>query len=402
MEKNIKSKKQLVKVSLILIAVLLFMAFTTKTVLNNLKFGLDLQGGFEVLYQVSSIDGKEVTDSMVTNTYKTMLKRIDSLGVLEPEVTVEGDKIRVQLAGVTDIKEARSILSQAANLTFRDTSDNLIMNSDVLTAGGASIGQDSKGGPAISLSVSDKTTFYEKTKYVSGLKDNRIVIWLDFDSATDSFKKEVDAKGVSTCGTTSTRCLSVASVSKGFASDVIIQGTFTTEEVSNLVDLINSGSLPTKLTEISSKTVNASFGKDSLTKTASAGVVAVVIIIGLLILMYRFAGVVASVGLIIYTYLTFVLFWLVGGVLTLPGIAALVLGAGMAIDSNIINFSRIKDELEEGRDFKSAYKKGNSNSLLTIIDANVTTLLVAVILFFLGESSVKGFATMLIISIIIT
>ena len=397
-----KNKKQLVTTSLIVIAILLFIGLTLPSLLKSLKFGLDLQGGFEVLYQVDSIDGEEVTDAMVTNTYKTMLKRIDSLGVLEPEVTVEGDKIRVQLAGVTDIAEAREILSQAANLTFRDTSDKLIMNSDVLVSGGASIGQDSSGGPAISLGVSDKTTFYEKTKYISGLDDNRIVIWLDFDSEEDSFKTEVDASGNTTCGTTSARCLSVATVSKGFASDVIIQGTFTTEEVSNLVDLINSGSLPTKLTEISSKSVKASFGQDSLIKTASAGVVALVIILALLIIIYRFAGAVASVGLIIYTYLTFVLFWLVGGVLTLPGIAAMVLGMGMAIDSNIINFSRIKDELEVGRDFRSAYKKGNSNSLLTIIDANLTTLLVAVILFILGESSVKGFATMLIISILIT
>ncbi|MDD3453160.1 MAG: protein translocase subunit SecD [Bacilli bacterium] len=389
------------KIARLMILVILIVAvigYITPTLFNNLKFGLDLKGGFEVLYQVESVENDELTSDMVTSTYKTMLKRIDVLGVSEPVITIEGsDRIRVQLAGVTDADTARKILSQAANLTFRDTKDNLLMTSEVLTSGGASVGQDSKGLPAVSLSVSDKEKFYKVTKAVSKQDDNRIVIWLDFDETTDSYESE-KAK----CGSSSSSCLSVATVSQGFASDVIIQGKFTTEEVSDLVELINSGSLPTKLTEISSKTVDASFGVNSLNKTLKAGVIAIAIIMILMIALYRFAGFIASVGIVIYTFLTFAFFWLVGGVLTLPGIAATVLGIGMAVDANIINFARIKDELEAGRDFKSAYKKGNSNSLLTIIDANVTTLLVAVILFILGESSVKGFATMLIINIFVT
>lgn len=366
---------------------------------KNLKFGLDLQGGFEVLYKVESIDGNEVTSDMVTNTYKTMLKRIDGLGVSEPVITVEGeDKIRVQLAGVTDVEQARTILSKAANLTFRDTKDNLLMNSDVLVSGGAKVGQDQKGLPAVSLSINNKDEFYKITKAISESSDNRIVIWLDFDPESDSFEKE-QAK----CGSlSSSRCLSVAGVSQGFSSDVIIQGNFTKEEVTSLVELINSGSLPTKLTEMSSKTVDASFGANTLEKTFIAGLVGVVLIILFMIAVYRFAGFVASIGIIIYTFLTFFIFWLIGGVLSLPGIAAMLIGIGMAVDANVINFTRIRDEYKIRKDFKLSYKNGNTASIGTILDSNITTLLVAIILFILGESSVKGFATMLMISIITT
>ncbi len=391
-------KQGILKSFIIIIFILGMIGLFSPILIKNLKFGLDLKGGFEVLYDVQSIDGTPVTSDMVTSTYKTMLKRIDVLGVSEPVITVEGDhKIRVQLAGVTDAEEARKILSQAANLTFRDTSDKLLMSSSVLNSGGAKVGQDSKGRPAVSLSVKDKDQFYHVTKQVSEMSDNRIVIWLDFDE-NSSFKKE-ETK----CGSLNdSKCLSVATVGEGFASDVIIQGNFTQKEVKNLVDLINSGSLPTKLEEVSSKTVTASFGMHSLEKTVFAGTIGIALIIVLMIFLYHFAGFVASIGMVIYTFCTFAIFWLVGGVLTLPGIAAMLLGIGMAIDANVIHFARIKDELKKGSSFQAAYQSGNKNSLATIIDSNVTTLIVAVILFLFGESSIKGFATMLMISIFVT
>lgn len=392
-------KKKIYKPILLLILILSFTALILPSIFKSLKFGLDLQGGFEVLYQVKSIDGKKVTSDMITSTYKTMLKRIDVLGVSEPEITIEGDdKIRVQLAGVMNQDQARSILSQAATLTFRDANDNLLMNSDVLKSGGAKVGTDSKGMPAVSLAVADKDKFYNVTKRISSMEDNLIVIWLDFDEKTDSFKNEQ-----ASCGSLgNSRCLSAATVSEGFASDVIIQGNFTQDEVKTLVDLINSGSLPTKLEEISSKTVMASFGEDSLNKTFFAGIIGVILVMLTITIIYRFAGFVSSIGLLLYTVLTFAIFWLVGGVLTLPGIAAVLLGIGMAVDANVLNFSRIKDELRSGSSLQVAFKKGNANSLKTIIDANVTTLLVAIILFIFGESSIKGFATMLMISIFTT
>lgn len=394
-----KEKKSIVKPLLGVLVVAIVVGCAMIPLMQNLNFGLDLQGGFEVLYKVESIDGKKVTSDMMKSTYKTIEKRIDVLGVTEPSIVVEGDdRIRVQLAGVTDPEEARNLISQAANLTFRDTSDNLIMSSDVLKSGGAKVSQDSYGKPAVALSVADNSKFYRATKKVSEMSDNRLVIWLDFDPETDSFQTE-RAK----CGSLSdSKCLSVATVSQGFSSDVIIQGNFTEQEVNSLVELINSGSLPTKLTEVSSKTVVASFGEDSLSKTFIAGVVGVAGIVLLMCAIYRFSGFIASVGLLFYTAITFLVFWLIGGVLTLPGIAALVIGIGMAVDATVISFSRIKDELYNGTKLNMAFKLGNKSSFMTIFDSNVTTLITAIILFIFGESSVKGFATMLIISTIVT
>ena len=392
-------KTKVFKNTVLLLMVLAALAVISFPLLGDYKFGLDLQGGFEVLYEVKSIDGKKVTKDMVTSTYKTVAKRIDVLGVSEPSIIVEGEnRIRVQLAGVTDKEEARNILNKAANLTFRDTEDNLLMAADVLHAGGAKVGQDNYNKPVVSLSVKNKNEFYAVTKKVSEKTNNQIVIWLDFDPMTDSFEKE-GAK----CGSLSdSRCLSVASVTQGFASDVIIQGNFEEKEVTTLVELINSGSLPTKLEEVSSKTVAASFGRDSLDKTFTAGIIGIACILLLLICLYRFAGFIASATLLVYSFITLFTFWLVGGVLTLPGIAAMVIGVGMAIDATVISFARIKDELYKGLSLKTACKDGNENSIKSIIDANVTTLIAAVILFIFGETSIKGFATMLIISTIIT
>ena len=394
------NKKRVIFKSVILVILVTVIGFLFVPLFKGLKFGLDLQGGFEILYKAESIDGSKMNKEKITATYKTLSKRIDSLGVSEPEIIVEGnDRIRVKLAGVKNPEEARTQLSTVATLSFRDTDDNLLMTSDVLKAGGAKIGQDSTGNPAVSLSVKDKDKFYEVTKEISerGEGNNYIVIWLDYNDLTDSYAKE---KGQ--CGTSGSRCLSSATVSQGFASDVIIQGNFTQDEVSNLVDLINSGSLPSKLTEISSNTVGASFGEKTLSTTLIAGIIAIAAIMLILIIIYHFSGFISSVSMMIYTFLVFGIFWLVGGVLTLPGIAALVLGIGMAVDSNVITFSRIKEELMKGKSLPTAFKEGSKSSFSAIIDSNITTIIVAIIMFELGESSIKGFATMLIITVLVT
>ena len=398
MKKKNKGRKKVILSAIILLLLMVGVGFAFVPLFKNLKFGLDLQGGFEILYKVESIDGSKMTNDKLMATYKTLSKRIDSLGVSEPEIILEGnDKIRVKLAGVTDPEQARSQLSTVATLSFRDSEDNLLMTSDVLKAGGAKISQDESGNPAVLLSVKDKDKFYEVTNAVKDYDSNMIVIWLDYNEMTDSFEKEGNL-----CGTSGSNCLSAATVSQGFASDVIIQGNFTEEEVSNLVDLINSGSLPSKLTELSSQTVGASFGDDTLEKTFVAGVIGIALIGLFLIALYRFTGIISTISIILYTFLVFLVFWVVGGVLTLPGIAALVLGIGMAVDSNVITFARIRDELYKGKSLPMAFKEGSKSSFSAILDSNLTTLLVAIIMFIFGESAIKGFATMTIITVVVT
>lgn len=394
-------KKKYTKLTILTIITILltfFCIFNFNPLFNKISKGLDLQGGFEVLYEVNSIDENKITSDMIYQTYKTLLKRIDVLGVSEPEITIEGDnRIRVRLAGVTDESQARDILSKTASLTFRDTNDNLLMTSKVLK-GSVKVTTDQTGRPAVALPIKDVDTFYEVTDKVKDMINNQIVIWLDFDETKDAYYKEKE-----NCGSLKTsKCLSAATVNQAFSSDVIIQGNFTLEEAKNLVDLINSGAMPTKLKEISSKTVEASYGISALNKTVNAAYIGIALVFLLMIFIYRFSGFISSVTLLLYTYLSFLIFYLINGVLTLPGIAAMILGIGMAVDSSIISYERIKEQLKEGKKLKEAFKLGSKESLSSIIDSNVTTIIVAIILFIFGESSIKGFATMLIISIIVT
>ena len=397
-----KLKNQLQKVLfgiLTCVCIIIACVVSYQPLLDKIHYGLDLQGGFEVLYKVSPIDkSKKIDSDILDNTYKSLLKRIDILGVSEPEITIEGDdRIRVKLAGVTNKEEAREVLSSTASLTFRDTSNHLLMTSEVL-GGNAKVSTDQNGKPAVSLSIKDKDKFYEVTSKVSKMSNNLIVIWLDYDEDKDSYSSEKEK-----CGSLSdSHCLSAATVSQGFSSDVIISGSFTEDEAKNLVELINSGALPTKLEEISSRTVEADFGESSLNKTLTAGILGIIIVVLIITAVYHFSGFIASIGVLLYTALTFLVFYLINGVLTLPGIAAMLLGIGMAVDANVISFERVKELLKIGRPLDEAFKEGNKESLSSILDSNITTMIVAIILFILGESSVKGFATMLIISIIVT
>lgn len=397
----LKSSRKKIKVYLgvtICVIILFISCYLTVPIFKNINYGLDLQGGFEVLYQIEALDGNELTSDMVYNTYKAILKRVDILGVNEPEISIlDDDKIRIALAGIDNKEEAREVISSTAVLSFRDYNDNLLMTSNVL-GGTSKVVTDKYGRPAVSLPIKDVETFYSVTNKVKDMDNNIIVIWLDFDEDNDSYLKEKD-----NCGSLSdTNCLSAAIVEQAFSEDVVIQGNFTLKEAQSLVELINSGALPTKLNEISSHTVEAKYGSLSLNKTLVAGVIGIIIVFLLLIIIYHFSGFIAGMCLMLYTMLSFLVFYLIDGTLTLPGIAAMLLGIGMAVDASVIGFERIKDELKIGIDFQTAVKKGNEESLSSIIDANITTIIAAVILFIFGQSSVKGFATMLIINIILT
>ena len=398
-------KRNFIIGTIIVLVITFICCYFINPLINKINFGLDLQGGFEVLYEVEPLNSEdELTNDMLYSTYKSILKRIDVLGVSEPEITIEGDnRIRIKLAGIKNANDARNTISSTAVLSFRDANDNLLLTSDVL-GGEARVGQDEYNHPAVSLKIKDTDAFYEATKKVKNMTNNVMVIWLDYDETSDSYRNEQNKAetGRGGCGSSNSHCLSAARVDRAFASDVIIQGSFTKEEVTSLVELINSGALPTKLNEISSRTVEAAFGTNSLTKTLTAGVIGILCVIVLMIAVYRFSGFIASFGLVLYTFMTFGIFYLIDGVLTLPGIAAMLLGIGMAVDANVICFERVKENLLIGKNLSEAYEIGNKSSFTSIIDANVTTIIAAIIMFILGESSVKGFATMLIITIITT
>ena len=397
--------KKILKPLLIVIVIITLGAFLIKPTLKNISYGIDLQGGFEILYKIEPLEkGKELTEEDLDKTYTAIVNRIDTLGVSEPVIAFEGNNlIRIQLPGVSNEEEARQRISTTAVLSFRDTNDKLLMTSDILGNNGASLTQDSKSFQyEVKLDIKDTAKFYEVTKKISQRTNgnNMIVIWLDYNEELDSYENEK-----LTCGKDSNmKCISAASVKEGLdGGSVVIQGNFTKEEAQTLVDLINSGSLPTKLSEEATpKSVSPSFGAETITKTGIAGIITFILISLILVFKYRISGLIGSVCLFVYALLVFIIYNAVGGVLTLTGIAALVLGIGMAVDSIIISNDRIKDELRKGKKLIPAVNEGSKSSLKAIIDANVTTLLVGVILYIFGESSIKGFATMLIITIFVT
>ena len=398
--------KKILKPILIMLSIVILGIFITKPILNNISYGIDLQGGFEILYRIEPLEeGGVIDQEALEKTYNAMTDRIDTLGVSEPVITIEGDNlIRVQLPGVSNEEEARERISTTAVLSFRDINDNLLMTSEVLSKGGAKAESNTQvpGTYMVTLGIKDTSKFYEVTKQISKMPEgqNFIVTWLDFEEGIDKYS----SYGLEGCGDGNMKCISAAGVNEGLnSSSVTITGNFKKEEAELLAEYINNGSLPTKLVEEATpRSVTATFGEEVIKKTAIAGVITFALISLMLLIKYRLSGIVASICLFAYALLVFIIFNAVDGVLTLTGIAALVLGIGMAVDSIIISNERVNDELLEEDKLIQAYNKANKSSLIAIIDANITTLLAGIILYIFGESSVKGFATMLIITIFVT
>lgn len=370
------------------------MGATTKDIVSNIKLGLDLQGGFEVLYEVKPAkEGQKIDQKALTSTVEALDRRVNVLGVSEPNIQIEGDnRIRVQLAGVEDQNQAREILSTEANLTFRDANDRVLMDGTDLAEGGAQQTFDENGQPIVSLKLKSAEKFKNVTQEIvnMGAPNNVLAIWLDFEEGVDSYKTEITKPDP--------KFVSAPRVSEVFNQDTVsIVGTFTIEEAKSLADILNAGALPVKLDEIYSTSVGAQFGEQALQETVIAGLLGVAAVFLFMILYYRLPGFVATITLTVYMFITLLIFDWMNVVLTLPGIAALILGVGTAVDANIITAERIREEIRVGKSIKSAFKAGNTNSLSTVTDANLTLLLAAVVLFFYGTGTVKGFATSLII-----
>ncbi|MEZ7170844.1 protein translocase subunit SecDF [Sporosarcina sp. OR05] len=392
-----KKRSRIVAFLLLLVMLGSLVGTTANPILKDVRLGLDLQGGFEVLYEVEPLrDGQKITEDIVKDTAGALQNRVNVLGVSEPSIQVESDnRIRVQLAGVEDQEAARELLSTQANLTFRDADDNLLLDGNDLKEGKAKANFGDTGNPIVTLQMKDPEKFGEVTAQVSKNPENVMVIWMDFEEGVDSYREErMKAKP---------KFISAPGVDKAiYSSNVEISGSFTVEETKNLAGILNAGALPVHLEEIYSTSVGAQFGTQALDKTITAGIVGISLIFLFMLIYYRVPGFVAVVTLSVYIYLILLVFTKINGVLTLPGIAALMLGVGMAVDANILTYERIKEELRVGRSVRTSFLTGAKSAFTAILDANITTLLAAVVLFIFGTSSVKGFATMLIISILVS
>ncbi len=368
-------------IGLIIIVVVLsvLMVVTIGDVLDNVILGLDLQGGFEVLYEASNANGDEVTKDALKETAAAIERRIDVLGVTETSINIEGsDRIRIQLAGVTDQDAARELLGKPAKLTFRNSDNEILMDGTDLEEGAAKVDFDNIGNPVVVLKLKDANKFRDITAEYIGKK---IGIYLDEDRIQNPKVETIISSG-----------------------NAIIDGQESIEEAQGLADLLNAGALPLELKEMQAQSVGATLGMKSLDLTIKAGIIGSIIVLLFMIIFYRIPGIIASFSLIVYVYVILVIFWQLHVTLTLSGIAALVLGIGMAVDANIITYERVKDELRSGKSLLSSFRSGSRRAFTTIIDANLTTILAAIVLysFSVSSGSVRGFAITLIVSIIVS
>lgn len=373
-------------IAFLAIVVIMFgvIAWTSPSLVKDVRLGLDLKGGFEVLYEAEPLEGGvAVTPESLKETARSLEKRIDELGIVEPEITTEGsNRIRLRLAGVADEAEVRDILAKPINLTFRGPDGKVELHGGDFKQNGAGVGYDNLGKPFVTIELKDPKKFEEVTGRLSQLPnvaDRYLAIYLD--------DKELSRPSVHTA------------IAGGSAQ---ISGEYTNDEAKELRDTINLGSLPLKLVEKYTQSVGASLGLASLKDTVLAGIIGTSIILIFLIILFRIPGVIAAITVVTYTWLLIVVFNLMNATLTLPGIAAFVLGIGMAVDANIIMYERVKEEIRSGKSLMSSLKAGSKNSIRTIMDANITNIIASVVLYYIGNGAIRGFALTMIFSILVS
>ncbi|MFD0962360.1 protein translocase subunit SecD [Paenibacillus chungangensis] len=354
-------------------------AWTSPTLVKDVKLGLDLAGGFEVLYEAEPYEGgTAVTPESLKQTAKSLERRINSAGLVEPEITTEGaNRIRVRLPGVENDTEVRELLAKPINLTFRAPDGTIKLTGTDFKENSAGIAFNELNQPIVTIELKDAKKFEDVTRELIG---QYLSIYLD--------SEEISSPGVN------------EAIPGGSA--VITLGNAPVEEAKELRDLINMGSLPLKLTEKYTMSVGAKLGMDSLKDTVTAGIIGSLIVLAFMIAIFRVPGFVASITIITYAWLLLLVQNLMNATLTLPGIAAFVLGVGMAVDANIITAERIKEEIRSGKSMLSSLKAGSKNSFRTIMDANITSIIASVVLYYIGDGAIKGFALTMIFSILVS
>ena len=354
---------------------------------DKIKLGLDIKGGVYVVMEAQTdLKGEELTDLM-NQTQAVIEQRVNEMGLAEPVVTVEGQKrIRVELPGAEDAEEAIEQIGRTAQLQFALADGTIVL--DGSNVKDANTGTADDGGYAVNLEFDSEGAdlFAEATQTAysgsvtsatEGVSNNAIMIILDDQIISAPVVNEPISGGV---------CQ--------------ISGGFSQEEAQNLAALIRGGSLPVELVEVNSSVQSARIGFNALEQSVLAGAIGVVLIFIVMFVGYRIMGLAANIALMLYILIMLNVMALMGSVLTLPGIAGIILGIGMAVDANVVIFSRIREEMTSGKSIRSAVQSGFKRAMSTIIDSQVTTFIAAIILYQIGTSTVKGFAWTLMIGIL--
>lgn len=362
------------------------------SVKDLLKFGLDINGGVYVVMEAETdLSGDALTETM-EQTKEIINRRVNGLGIAEANVSIEGDKrIRIELPGVENAEEAIAAVGMTAQLKFLLADGTLVFTGEEVSD--ARVDTDPEnGGRLITLTFTDEGTrkFTEASRKAfsgqvtstnEGINDRAIMIMLDQTIVTAPVVQEV----IST-----SRC------------NITNPNGFSFEEASTIAALIRGGALPVQLNEITTSVQTATIGADALQKSIIAGAIGLILIFLIMVLMYNVLGLMADIALALYVLIVVWAMVAMGAVLTLPGIAAIILSIGMAVDANVIIFSRIKEEIAKGKTTRVAVSEGFRQSITSVLDAQVTTLIAAIVLYLVGSTIVKGFAITLMIGIVVS
>ena len=368
---------------------------------RGVTLGLDLVGGSEITYEAVIPEGTSDTDvsNGISSAITMLRQRLDSLGYSEATVTKQGDdQIVVDIPAVDNPEEAAGQIGATAVVEFR-TSDydeeagtGMVLKNGIDSARAEYSAVDETGlqqwHVVLEFNAEGRAQFAEMTKYAAGMAsgENYVAIYLD---ETAISTPQVSAEYAST----------------GIDSDsaIITLGSDTGSEYANyLADIISAGQLPFSLENVKMESVGASLGERSLSTSLLAGAIGICLVILFMIAFYRLPGCVASVALIFYATLFMVVVSVTRLNLSLPGIAGIILTIGMAVDANVIIFERIKEEVGNGKTIRAAIDAGYKNAMSAIIDSNVTTIIAAVVLWWLGTGTTVGFAKTLFIGVVLS
>jgi len=366
---------------LFLLVVLIFAVsvFAAKPLEQQLqkRLGLDLKGGVHVVYEAVPTPDSPVTPDSITRLMGIFRNRIDALGVAEPIIQKEGTRrVVVELPGVKDPEEAVRILPQMARLEFKTEDGKTVLTGKYLQDARAQLNPNNNE-PEVTLKFNKEGAkiFGEVT---TANVNKRIAIYLDNKILTNPVVQEPITTG-----------------------DAVIHGGYKTlEEAQHDAVLLRSGALPVKVKLLEKRSVGPQLGKDSLDRSVRAGIIGLALVFLFMIVYYRVPGIVADLSLIVYTVIVTGIFILIKATLTLPGIAGFILSIGMAVDSNILIYERLKEELRAGKTLRSAFDAGFRHAIRTILDCNANTLIGAAVLYYFGTGPIRGFAVTLAIGVL--
>ena len=372
MNKKFKATLQLLGV-LILTAAFCVLGYMNA---NNIKLGLDLNGGVSITYQ--TVDENPTAEQMSDTVYKLQMKAQSYSD--EAQVYKEGDnRINIDIPGATDANAILEELGEPGTLEFADENGNVLLTGDdVKTASAGMTNQNNNKEYVIELVFNEAGAkkFEEATKNNVG---KRIYIIYNNEVISSPNVKEA--------------------ISGGQASISPIESY---DEANKIASTIRIGALPVKLTELRSNVIGATLGVEAIASSLKAAAIGIALVILFMLLVYRLPGLASSIALVLYVGLEMVLLQAFEVTLTLPGIAGVILSIGMAVDANVIIFTRIKEELGQGNSVEKSIKAGFEKALSAILDGNITTLIAAAVLYLRGSGTVKSFASTLAIGIVVS